>query len=312
MASRRTADEEKEKKIRPPAQCARRTEEERIVGVGISPLTKRRTERVLLRIPVEVRGTTGEGKTFLEKTHTLVINQHGALIPVKSGLIPGMLIRITNLQNKLECAFRVVEKAKKSLGEGPEWGVECLEPDLNFWGIFFPQKVLRPVAPESVDVLLECAACASRELAPLSLEDYRTMAEGGSLERPCARCGEETRWQFGFAEGEEEFPAPPPSAEEGARAASSERRRAPRQTVKLPVRIRAKDGREELTRTENISKTGICFSTALVLNEGEPIGVTVGYSPGTTEKEVPACVVWRRELGGPGRALCGARLEGTE
>jgi hypothetical protein len=307
MASRRTADEIAREN--PPS--LRTPEKEEQVGVGISPLTKRRTERVLLRIPIEVRGTTKEGKAFLEKSHTLVINQHGALVPLRNGVTPGTQIRITNLQNKLECAFRVVEKAKKSLGEGPEWGVECLEPDLNFWGIFFPEKVARPAASESVDVLLECAACASRELAPLALEDYRAMAERGSLERLCAKCGEATEWRFGFAEGEEEITAPP-SPEEGARDAASERRRWPRQTVKLPVRIRAKRGREELTRTENISKTGICFSTDLALEEGEAIQVTVGYSPGTTEKEVPARVVWRRELGGPGRALCGARLEGTE
>jgi hypothetical protein len=267
---------------------------------------QRRSERVLLRIPIEVRGTGADGKAFVEETHTLVLNRHGARVALRNGVVPGARVTITNLQNRMRASFRVVEKAKKSLGDGSEWGVECLDPEENFWGIVFPKK---PSAPaEAVDALLECAECGARELAPLSLEEYRGMAGGSPLERDCAECGRATRWRFGFTEGEDEAASPPDLPAPEAAAASAERRRARRLTLKVPVRVRTRDGREEISRTENVSKTGVCFGANLALKEGERISLTVGYAPGSMEMEMPAEVVWRRELGGAGPALYGARL----
>lgn len=88
-----------------------------------------------------------------------------------------------------------------------------------------------------------------------------------------------------------------------------EKRRAKRLTIKLPVRIRLEDGRQEVARTENLSKTGVCFVTSLVINPQDRILVTVGYSPGSKEEEIPAEMVWRRELEGTSRYLYGVRLE---
>jgi len=99
---------------------------------------RRRTERVLLQIPIEVKGTDAAGRPFKEKTHTLVINRHGARIALKTSVLPEARLIITNRQSAMTCPFRVVGRTGKSLGEGPEWGVECLEPGVNFWGIFFP------------------------------------------------------------------------------------------------------------------------------------------------------------------------------
>jgi len=105
---------------------------------------RRRSERVLLRIPIEVRGTNPEGKPFTEKTTTLVINRHGARISLKTPVRPQDQITITNLQNAMSCPFRVVRERDQSLGEGPECGVECLSPEINFWGILFPEQAERP------------------------------------------------------------------------------------------------------------------------------------------------------------------------
>jgi hypothetical protein len=273
---------------------------------------KRRSERVLLRIPIEVKGTDAEGKPFTEKTFTLVINRHGARIALKTAVQPEARITITNRQMARSSPFRVVGRTSKSLGEGPEWGVECLEPGVNFWGISFPEKVTAPAPQELVDALVECVACGSRELAQLTLEEYRTVITRGLVRRDCPGCGEMTEWRFGFAEAgpEEAVPAQPSAAAAPSPvAAGAERRRAKRLTVKLPVRIRLQDGSEEVTRTENLSKTGVCFSSALLIRPQDRILLTVGYTPGGSEEEIPARVAWRREMEGGGRALYGVRLE---
>ncbi len=272
---------------------------------------QRRSERVLLRIPIEVEGTGPDGQPFKVQTFTLVINRHGARVSLKHLIRPDDRLTIRNLQTKMACPFRVVGRTSDSLGEGPEWGVECLEPEVNFWGIDFPSKASAPPVEEMIDALLECSKCSFRELAKLTLEQYRTLIDQSSLSRHCTQCDALTEWSFGFVEAEPEpLPAQsPPTSEPWVSAQNSERRATKRLTVKLPVRVRLEDGREEVTRTENLSKAGVCFASGLALKEGDTLQLTVGYAPGSHEAEVRARVIWRRELEGMNRALYGVRLE---
>ncbi len=99
---------------------------------------QRQSERVLLRIPVEVQGKGADGKPFSEKTFTLVVNRNGAQIALRNSPRPDDRITISNPLKRMSCPFRVVRRVVKSLGEGPEWGVECLEPEIDLWGISFP------------------------------------------------------------------------------------------------------------------------------------------------------------------------------
>ncbi len=276
--------------------------------------SRRRSERVLLRIPIEVKGTGADGKPFTEKTFTLVVNGDGARISLKAKLRRDDRLTITNLQTRISCPFRVVHRTSDLLGEGPpEWGVECLEPEVNFWGIVFPKKAAGPAKQELIDALLECSNCNFRELAQLALEQYRALVSQSSLTRNCTKCGEETEWGFGFVEAgpEEAIPTQPaPSAEpSSSEEGGAERRRAKRVTVKLPVRIRLEDGREEIARTENLSKTGVCFASDIEMRQGEVVQLTVGYTPGGDEAAIPARVVWRRGIEGSNRFLYGVHLE---
>ncbi len=276
---------------------------------------RRRTERVLLRIPIEVKGETSNGVPFSEKTFTLVVNRDGGRIPLKNTLKLNDSLTITNLQTKVSCPFRVVERTTDTIGDGlPEWGVECLEPDVNFWGINFPKRMMVQAAPEMVDALLECSKCQARELAQLSLEQYRQLISQSALDRNCAQCSAQTQWVFGFVEGELEEEAEPAGrpAEAVPVAPGIERREAKRMTVKLPVRIRLEGGREEVARTENLSKTGVCFASDLEMKTGDMIRVTVGYAEGGQEGEMAARIVWRKPVEGTSRALYGVRLEEGE
>jgi hypothetical protein len=265
---------------------------------------KRRTERILLRIPVEVSGTGTDGKTFREKTHTMAINRHGARVALLAPVQRGGLLKITNLQNAKTCAFRVVAGVDKSLSGAPEWGVECLEAGTNFWGIFFPEKAPGSARQELIDVLLECSQCHTRELAHLSLGDYQGITSAPSLQRVCESCGTTTDWTFGVVAADRGQGPEFAGAARDAQAHYAERRRANRVPVKLPVRIRM----EEIGRTENLSTCGVCFSSTLLLKVGDKIKLTVGFSPGKNEKEVSARVVWQQPLEGGASSLYGVEL----
>lgn len=102
------------------------------------PAQRRHSERVLLRIPITVKGKDIHGKSFSEETCTLVINRNGARITLQNKVRPDDQIMITNRQSQVTVPFRVVDQAGQSIGEGPEWGVECMEENLEFWGILFP------------------------------------------------------------------------------------------------------------------------------------------------------------------------------
>jgi hypothetical protein len=272
---------------------------------------KRRTERVLLRIPIEISGEDSGGKAFQEKTFTLIINRHGARVALRAHVRPGTLVTVKNLQSTLSARFRIVGPSGRSLGEGPEWGVECLQQRIDFWGISFPEIGGTSPKPELVDSLLECSSCRSRELAQLTLQQYRA-ANQASVRRECAKCRMSTEWRFVSEEGQRGMGAsalpatgaPVSEAEQG-----KDRRRAKRLTVKLPVRIRLQDGSEEVTKTENLSKSGVCFASGLSMRAGDRIFVTVGYSPGGSESEIAADVRWRKELDEAGRALYGVHLQ---
>jgi PilZ domain-containing protein len=274
----------------------------------------RRSERVLLKIPIQVKGKGTDGKPFQEKTFTLVINRHGARVTMKSNPRPNDQITVTNLYNNSSCPFRVVGRTGQSLGQGPEWGVECLEPDRDFWGIYFPEKKGAADEVELIDALLECAKCGSRELAQMEREQYQALTAQSSIRRPCPKCKKETDWKFSFVEDElgELFEAnspPEPVATEPAVGAKTERRKAKRLTLKVPLRVRLENGREEITRTENYSKTGACFISKLDMKPNQRLFLTVGYAAGSNEIESRARVVWRRSVEGTQQHVYGVELE---
>jgi PilZ domain len=271
---------------------------------------QRRSERVLIQIPIEVKAKDADGVAFRETSRTIVINRNGARISLRAVLRPESRVTITNLQNRLSCPFRVVGRVQRTIGLQPEWGVECLEPQANFWGILFPDKALTQAPGETVDVLLECTVCHTRELAQLSLESYRLLVTRSLLSRDCSECLDATDWRLCFIEEGEEGAIGAPAAKERTRLRPSgvERRRAKRLTAKLPLRVRTDNGGEEITRTENLSMTGVCFYSRREIMTGDRINLTFGEASGSPDRALRARVVWARSVGG-GQFLYGAQLE---
>jgi hypothetical protein len=275
-------------------------------------ITARRSERALLRIPIRVEGKDTLGNAFEETTYTLIVNQCGGLIAAEHPLQPGAVIKITNLRNKISCSFQVVTRAARSLSGTPEWGVECLEPEAQIWGVHFPTRTEAPSPADLIHVMLECQECFSREMAVLTAPQYRRLAEHSSLPRPCPKCSATRDWTFGFVEVEVEevlptVPAPlasglPPPGE-------AEKRVEKRLVVKLPLGVRLPDGSEETSTTENISKSGVCFACNLEMQVGDRVYVSLRTIIPGEERDIPGRVMWRRPAEEKGRAFYGAKLE---
>ena len=274
----------------------------------------RRSERALLRIPIRVEGKDAHGNAFAEVTSTLVVNQCGGLIIVSHLLQPGTAIKITNLKNQASCSFQVVTRASRSLSGIPEWGVKSLEPDVEIWGVYFPTRAEELPQADVIHVLLECQECFSREMAALTVQQYRRLLAQSSLPRPCPKCSATRNWKLGFVEVELDEVSPSLSVAVGSGSTSREGadlRRDKRLVVKLPLGVRLPDGREETSTTENISKSGLCFGCSLEMQIGDRVYVNAGLDSPGEGHDVPARIMWRRPSD-DGRSFYGAKLEGGE
>ena len=117
-----------------------------------------RPQPVALEVPVTVNGArTVEGsekrEPFSEKSATVLVFGHGAVIRISAVLAPGQLIFLTNEKTRKEVVCQVV----KSKTDGNAVGyveLRFTEPAPGFWGMRFPSDTVlpqaatpRPVAP---------------------------------------------------------------------------------------------------------------------------------------------------------------------
>src|SRR6266849_6021323 len=109
---------------------------------------RRRSQRVLMTIPVRVSGKTDAGLPFGEETHTRAISAHGALILMSTQVYRGQRLTLSNVQTRaaLEC---VVAHIDRSQGEHPQAGVEFTLPNPMFWHVAFPPKDWTPRHPDA-------------------------------------------------------------------------------------------------------------------------------------------------------------------
>ena len=99
--------------------------------------TKRRSQRLVLSVPVVVHRLPTEGAPFYEGTHTSVLSAHGALVDMASNVVPEQTLVLQNALSGEEVVCRVVSTEKKLTGR-PQVAIEFKQPAPNFWHIAFP------------------------------------------------------------------------------------------------------------------------------------------------------------------------------
>jgi hypothetical protein len=97
---------------------------------------RRRSQSVMLSLPVTVSGQTDQGP-FREETHTMVVNAHGALIGLKTPVVKGQLVQIKSVASPGEQECWVNWIGSSTDGK-TQCGIEFSQPAPRFWGIAFP------------------------------------------------------------------------------------------------------------------------------------------------------------------------------
>jgi hypothetical protein len=203
-------------------------------------------------------------------------------------------------------------RAAGSLSDTPEWGIKCLAPEMEIWGVRSPDRSEEPAEADLTHALVECRECSSGQMAALTVEQYRRLDARSRLPRPCPKCGVIRDWKFvvtqvGFGGIS---PSLPLSSASGLTSQDEAgRRRDQTLAVKPPLEIRLPNGSEETTRTENISESSLWFACDLEMQIGDRVYVSVGLDPPAEKRDLPARIMWRSPAQAKGRPFYGAKLK---
>jgi hypothetical protein len=99
--------------------------------------TQRRSQRVLVGIPVYVVLAKANEKSISEQTNTLAVSPHGALVLLEMKLVAGDSVTLVNPQTDEQQSARVIHLGPRQ-SEKQEVGIEFAKPSPLFWRIAFP------------------------------------------------------------------------------------------------------------------------------------------------------------------------------
>lgn len=103
----------------------------------------RRSERVLVDVPVVVYGETSARRAFREETFTVTVNAHGALMMLEAKVSLGQRLRLANSANKHERECRVAYTGSDHAGLA-QVAIEFTQPAPEFWALPSPPASWRP------------------------------------------------------------------------------------------------------------------------------------------------------------------------
>ena len=122
--------------------------------MGLSPSPsgnehgRRRSCRVLVQVPVQVKSNSGAKESFEEDTQTLVVNAHGALVALANPVQKGQSLRLRNKSSTEEQPCKVVYLGAVQ-NDKVQVGIEFTTPTPHFWHIAFPPEDWSASSPEA-------------------------------------------------------------------------------------------------------------------------------------------------------------------
>ena len=96
---------------------------------------QRATPRIAAKIPIVVDGRDRQHKPFREESHTVLVNDGGALLALAVQLQLQDCIRITNTSTGDSAECRVAWRSSEPIQGRWSYGVALLEPLDNFWAL---------------------------------------------------------------------------------------------------------------------------------------------------------------------------------
>ena len=111
-------------------------------------VNQRRSQRVLLSVPLRISGKGMNGAPFVEHTKTLIVNAQGALLQLREPLQEGQTLSVRNVATGEEVLCKVVDLNPSANGVS-ELGVEFARPNPHFWRVSFPPADWSTRSPEA-------------------------------------------------------------------------------------------------------------------------------------------------------------------
>jgi hypothetical protein len=258
---------------------------------GLESSRKRRSERVHVRLQLNVRGIDAAGAAFVEQAHTVQVNRGGAVIRIQRQLAPGaklVLARPGTEGQPEEAAVRIVDRMGSD-PDGERYSVAFEGSGTRLWGISFSHPAGN--AEAIVRLLLECSRCDGREVAWLDGMQLQDLESARMVARACSTCGAPTLWRHAPEElSESRPPATPPASPSPAD------KRKKRIASRVNVCLRRAGSVDEVAVCEDLSVGGLCFRSRKRFAKGERVEVAVPYIKGISNIFVPARIVHVTEV----------------
>jgi len=103
-------------------------------------IERRRSSRVLIRIPIRIFGNLSAGEPLNAAAETIAVSRFGALLRISHPLPLGTRIEVLNGLSQETREFRIVRVGSADVDGLFDVGVEILYPARRFWGIQFPDE----------------------------------------------------------------------------------------------------------------------------------------------------------------------------
>src|SRR3984893_12126370 len=101
---------------------------------------RRRSGRVMLKVPVLLYFISREGLVTEESTCTQVVNAHGGLLGLEMEISAGQQFLLTNSKTGVSRECSVVRTQQSPGGRGLLVAFQFATPSPDFWPIVFPPK----------------------------------------------------------------------------------------------------------------------------------------------------------------------------
>ncbi len=266
---------------------------------------KRRSDRLMLTIPLRVQGVDARGEAFETSARTVVLSRYGAQVRIPRPLRSQQTVHLVNPIAQGEADFRVVQPLSASTENGGDYGVECLDSQGNIWKIHFP--VPANGNPADAKALLECRMCHTISLADLSLGELEALRTTGIVAKNCESCKAVTPTRYAEIQVPRQAPADEGWISALARLAKPRRHR--RVCLQVPLGVRDSHFGIEVTRTENVSRGGFCFTSHKSYQAGQQVMVLFPGNSISRQMEIPGDIVWQQPIEKANRKIYGMHCD---
>ena len=264
----------------------------------------RQSDRVTLRMPLEVSWVDGSGMIRRLPAQTLLVSRNGGVLRLQDAFSAGQEL---TLRRPLEgdgiktVGARIVAEIDRE-PEGFLYAVHIFEPRADFWDIEFP-------SPHKADealarLLMECGFCQRREVIYLNELELKSFEARKCIARICKMCDAPAVWVEAQSESSK------PAASSVVRFDGDERVLPRRNRTRVKARvlacIRRRGFQEEVAVCEDLSKGGIAFRSRNQYPEGSRAEVAVPFTPGSSAIFVPIRIVFSQAIPSAGLFRHGA------